>query len=46
VRVQFDIFAWLVSVDQMIDYEKTCYRYMMYEAMALVVFVHVDDYYM
>ncbi len=45
VRVQNDFVALLVNVDQMIEEEKKCYRYMMYEAKELVVLVHVDDFY-
>ncbi len=43
--VQNEFVALLVNVDQMIEEEKKCYQYMMYEAKELVVLVHVDDFY-
>ena len=45
MRVQNDFVALLVNVDQTIEEEKKCYRYMMYAAKELVVLVHVDDFY-
>jgi hypothetical protein len=45
VGVQNEFVALLVNVDQMIEEEKKCYQYMMYEAKELVVLVHVDDLY-
>jgi hypothetical protein len=45
VGVQNEFVALLVNVDQMIEEEKKCYQYMMYEAKELVVLVHVDDFY-
>lgn len=45
MHVRNDFVALLVNVDQMVEVGQERYRYMMYAAKELVVFVHVDDFY-